>query len=44
MADSQIDPNSIQKKYLLLKINTVTKPLMFRMEYVIDGGFVDSYI
>ena len=31
VADSQIDRNSIRKKYLLLEINTVTKFLLFKM-------------
>ena len=39
----QIDPNSI-KKYLLLEIKTVAKPLLFRMKNIIKGGclFDDS--
>ena len=34
------------KKYLLLKIKTITKFLRFRMKYVINGGrfFEDWYI
>lgn len=38
MADSEIDPNSIQK-YLLHEIYTITNFLLFRMKYIIDGFF-----
>ena len=38
VADSQIDSNSTQKKYLLLEINTIKKSLLFRIKYIIDGG------
>ena len=38
MADSEIDPNSIQK-YLLHEIYTITNFLLFRMKYIIDGVF-----
>ena len=39
-ADSQIDPNCIEKKHLLLEINTITKFLLFKMKYVTDENFL----
>ena len=38
VADSQIDSNSTQKKYLLLEIKTIKKSLLFRIKYSIGGG------
>ena len=45
MVDSQIDPKSIQNKYLLFEIKTVKKSLLFRMKNIIDGVclFDDRY-
>ena len=31
MADSELNRNGIQKKWLLLEINTITKLILFRM-------------
>ena len=39
MANSQIDPSSIQKKFLLLEINTTTKFLLFWINYI-GGGYL----
>ena len=36
--DSQNDSNSTKKNYLLLKIDSIKKFLLFRMKYIIDGG------
>ena len=33
---SQIDPNNIQKLYLLLEIKIVKKSLLIRIKYIID--------
>ena len=33
---SQIDPNNIQKLYLLLEIKIVKKSLLVRIKYIID--------
>ena len=38
VTDSQIDLNSMQKRYLLIRINTIIRFLLFRMKYTIDGG------
>ena len=38
VTDSQIDLNSMQKRYLLVGINTIIRFLLFRMKYTIDGG------
>ena len=38
VTDSQIDLNSMQKRYLLVRINTIIRFLLFRMKYTIDGG------
>lgn len=38
VADSQIDPNSIPTKYLLLEIKTIKIPLLLKMKYTIDGS------
>ena len=38
VTDSQIDLNSMQKRYLLVRINTIIRFLLFRMKYTINGG------
>lgn len=38
VTDFQIDPNSIRKQ-VSLEINAITKFLLLRMKYVIDGGY-----
>ena len=38
MIDSQIGPTGVQR-YLLLKINIITKLLLFRIKHIIDGGY-----
>ena len=38
IVDYQIDHNSIQKKKILLEINTNAKFLLLRMEYIIGRG------
>ena len=37
MVDSQIDPNAIQKRYLLLEINSFRPFLPFKMKDIIYG-------
>ena len=38
VTDFQIDPNSIRKQ-VSLEINAITKFLLLRMKYVIEGGY-----
>ena len=40
MADSEITHT---KYWFVLEINTITKFLLFRMKYVIDGGCLFDY-